>query len=208
MGWLILLILALAAFAAIWRSASLDRSGVQFLAAALLLALAGYAWQGSPGLAGSPRGAAERPAQQQTAFSAMRRDMFGGFDRVDNWLTISEGLASRGDAGGAAGVVRSALRKYPDNAVLWTGYADALVSHGGGLLSPAADLAFRRGISLAPRHPGPRIFYGLALAQNGRLDEAGLAWRQALALSPADSKWREGLERQLQMLEQARAAGR
>ena len=105
---------------------------------------------------------------------------------------------------GAAGIVRSALRKYPDNAVLWTGYGDALVSHGGGLLSPAADLAFRRGISLAPRHPGPRIFYGLALAQNGRLDEAGIAWRQALALSPAGSKLREGLEQQLRMLEQAR----
>jgi cytochrome c-type biogenesis protein CcmH/NrfG len=208
MGWLILLILALAAFAAIWRSAGLDRAGVQFLAAALLLALAGYAWQGSPGLAGSPRRAAERPAPPQTAFSATRREMFGGFDRVDNWLTISEALARGGDTAGAAGVVRSALRKYPDNAVLWTGYGDVLVSHGGGLLSPAADLAFRRGIGLAPRHPGPRLFYGLALAQNGRLDEAGLAWRQALALSPAGSKWREGLEQQLRMLEQARAGQR
>jgi cytochrome c-type biogenesis protein CcmH/NrfG len=204
MGWLILLVLALAAFAAIWRYASLDRAGMQFLAAALLLALAGYAWQGSTGLAGSPRRGAERPASPQTAFSAIRRDMFGGFDRVDNWLTLSEALAGSGDTAGAAGIVRSALRKYPDNAVLWTGYGDALVRHGGGLLSPAADLAFRRGISLAPRHPGPRIFYGLALAQNGRLDEAGIAWRQALALSPADSKWRAGLEQQLRMLEQAR----
>jgi cytochrome c-type biogenesis protein CcmH/NrfG len=208
MGWLIVLVLALAAFAAIWRYASLDRAGVQFLAAALLLALAGYAWLGSPGLAGSPRRAAERPAPPQTVFSATRRDIFGGFDRVDNWLTLSEALARGGDTAGAAGIVRSALRKYPDNAVLWTGYGDALTSHGGGLLSPAADLAFRRGISLAPRHPGPRIFYGLALAQNGRLEEAGVAWRQALALSPADSKWREGLEQQLRMLEEARAAGR
>ena len=41
MGWLILLALALAAFAAIWRLGGLDRAGVQLLAAALLLALAG-----------------------------------------------------------------------------------------------------------------------------------------------------------------------
>lgn len=204
MGWLILLLLALAAFVAIWRSSSLDRAGLQFLAAALLMALAGYAWQGSPGLAGSPSRSAERPLPPQSAFSAVRRDMFGGFDRVDNWLTLSEALARGGDTAGAAGIIRSALRKYPDNAVLWTGYGDALASHGGGLLSPAADLAFRRAISLAPRHPGPRIFYGLALAQNGRLDEAGLAWRQALALTPANSKWREGLEQQIRMLDEAR----
>jgi cytochrome c-type biogenesis protein CcmH/NrfG len=91
---------------------------------------------------------------------------------------------------------------------LWTGYGDALVLHGNGLLSPAADLAFRRAVSLAPKHPGPRIFYGIALAQNARLEEAELAWRQALALSPAAAPWREGLERQIEMVRQARTQSR
>ena len=77
MGWLILLVLALGAFAAIWRFAGLDRVGAQFLASALLLACAGYAWQGQPGLAGSPRRGAERPPVPETAFVTLRRDMFG-----------------------------------------------------------------------------------------------------------------------------------
>jgi hypothetical protein len=72
MGWLLLILLALAAFAAIWRLGRLDRSGLQLLASALLLALAGYSWQGSPGLAGSPRGAAERPPAPETAFASVR----------------------------------------------------------------------------------------------------------------------------------------
>lgn len=208
MGWLALILLAAAAFAAIWRFGRLDRAGLQLLAAALLLAGAGYAWQGSPGLAGSPRASAERPPIPETAFVALRKDMFGQFDTADRWLSMAERYLARGDTRQGTGLIRSAIRAHPRNAILWTGYADALVLHGDGLLSPAADLAFRRAISLAPRHPGPRLFHGIALAQNGRFEEAELRWREALALSPADAPWREGLERQIEMVRQARARQR
>lgn len=208
MALALLLILALAAFVAIWRFARLDRAGVQFLASALLLACAGYAWQGSPGLAGSPRAEAARPPLPQTAFAALRKDMFGQFDSADRWLGMAERYIERGDTRQGAGLIRSALRANPNNAILWTGYGDALVLHGNGVLGPAADLAFRRAVGLAPRHPGPRIFYGIALAQNGRFDEAEARWREALALSPADAPWREGLERQIEMVREARAQQR
>ena len=208
MGLLVLLVLALASFAAIWRLAGLDRAAAQFLAAGLLLACAGYAWQGSPGLAGSPHGAAARPPVPETAFGTLRKDMFGQFDKADWWLGIAEGRLRSGDTREAAGAIRSGIRANPRNATLWTGYGDALVLHGNGLLSPAADLAFRRAVSLAPKHPGPRLFYGIALAQNGRLEEAELAWRQALALSPEGAPWRDGLEQQIEMVRQARAQGR
>ena len=105
-------------------------------------------------------------------------------------------------------MIRSAIRAHPYNSILWTGYGDALVLHGNGVLGPAADLAFRRAVSLAPKHPGPRIFYGIALAQNGRLEEAERRWREALALSPATAPWREGLERQIEAVAEARAAQR
>jgi cytochrome c-type biogenesis protein CcmH/NrfG len=208
MGLIALLVLALASFAAIWRFGTLDRAGLQLLAAAMLLAGAGYAWQGSPGLPGSPRAAAERPPLPETAFATLRKDMFGQFDRADWWLGLAEARLRSGNTREAAGVIRSGIRANPRNATLWTGYADVLVLHSGGALSPAADLAFRRAVSLAPRHPGPRIFHGIALAQNGRFEEAELRWRQALALSPPNAAWREGLERQIEMVRQARAQGR
>lgn len=207
MGLLILLVLALASFAAVWRFARLDRAAAQFLASALLIACAGYARQGSPQFPGSPHGAAGRPPVPETAFGTLRKDMFGQFDRADWWLGIAEGRLRNGDTREAAGAIRAGIRAHPGNATLWTGYGDSLVVHGNGLLSPAADLAFRRAVSLAPKHPGPRLFYGIALAQNGRLEEAELAWRQALALSPAKAPWREGLERQIEMVRLARAQG-
>jgi cytochrome c-type biogenesis protein CcmH len=208
MIWAILLAVTAAVLAAVWRFGRPDRAALQLVAAALLLGLAGYAWQGSPGLAGSPRAAAERGAIPETAFSVLRKDMFGQFDAADRWLTISESLRRSGDTAQSAGAIRAGLKANPRNAILWTGYGDALVLHGGGQLSPAADLAFRRAAELAPRHPGPRLFHGIALAQSGRFPEAEQAWRDALALSPPDAPWRAGLEQQLALIDEARRSGR
>jgi cytochrome c-type biogenesis protein CcmH/NrfG len=208
MGWVILLLLALAAFAAIWRFGRLDGAGLQLLAAALLLALAGYAWQGRSGLAGSPKRPPESQELPDSAFARMRQDMLGRFDTADRWLTIAEGFQRRGDTRAAAGLIRSALREHPDNAVLWIGYGNALVVHAGGLVTPAAQLAFERAAQLAPDHPAPRFFFGLALAQSGRLDEAERTWQALIATAPADAPWRAQVEQQLQALEQARAMGR
>ncbi|HEX8261612.1 MAG TPA: tetratricopeptide repeat protein [Allosphingosinicella sp.] len=208
MGWLILLLLGLAAFAAIWRFGRLDGAGAQLLAAALLLGFAGYAWQGRPGLAGSPKAPPASQALPDSAFARMRQDMLGRFDTADRWLTIAEGYQRRGDTRAGAGLIRAALREHPDNAILWIGYGNALVIHAGGMITPAAQLAFERAGQLAPDHPAPRFFFGVALAQSGRLDEAERTWRALIAAAPPDAAWRAGVEAQLQQLEQARAAGR
>lgn len=208
MGWLALILLVLAAFAGIWRFAGLDRAAAQLLAAALLLACAGYAWQGSPGLPGSPKPPPETQDVPESAFAQMRQGMLGRFDTADRWLTIAEGFQRRGDTRGGAGVIRSALRAHPNNGILWVGYGNALVIHADGMLTPAAQLAFERAIALAPDHPAPRFFLGLALAQSGRLDEAARTWRTLLDRAPADAPWRAQIEQEYQRLEQARAMGR
>ncbi|HYE28782.1 MAG TPA: tetratricopeptide repeat protein [Allosphingosinicella sp.] len=208
MGWLILVLLAVAAFAAIWRFGRLDAAGLQLLAAALLLALAGYAWQGRPGLVGAPKAPPVTEDLPDSAFAQMRQDMLGRFDTADRWLTIAEGFQRRGDTRGGAGVIRSALREHPNNAILWVGYGNALVLHAGGLITPAAQLAFERAARLAPDHPAPRFFLGLALAQAGRLDEAERTWRALVDGAPADAPWRAEVEAQLQALERAQAMRR
>jgi cytochrome c-type biogenesis protein CcmH/NrfG len=208
MGWIVILAMALVLFGALWRWGALERGPLQFLLSALLLAFAGYAWQGAPGLDGSPRTAIAAGGRvPDSAFAAVRRDLFGGFDRADQWLNIAESMQHRGETGAAAGVIRSGIRANPRNATLWTGYANALVLHGGGTINPAADLAFRRAAALAPRHPGPRLFHGVALATAGRFAEAERLWRETLALAPADASYRPGLEQQLAAIEAARKAG-
>jgi cytochrome c-type biogenesis protein CcmH/NrfG len=72
-------------------------------------------------------------------------------------------------------------------------------------MTPAAELAFRRAATLARNHPAPKFFYGLALAQGGRLDEAEALWRGLLADAPAGARWRSQVEQQIMLVERARA---
>jgi cytochrome c-type biogenesis protein CcmH/NrfG len=207
MGWLFVLVMALAIFAALWRFGRLDRGGLQFVGAALLLALAGYAWQGHPGLAGSPHRPPEHRGLPDSEFAKVRQDLIGRFNTADRWLTIAEAYSRDGDTQGAAQIIEAALREHPDDPDLWVGLGNALVIHGGGLMSPAAQLAFDRAAALAPNHPGPKFFYGLALAQGGHLDEAEKVWRDLLATAPPNAMWRGAIEERLQAIEQARATG-
>jgi len=207
MGWVVFLFLALCLFAALWRFARLDIAGLQFLGAAILLALAGYAWQGRPALSGRPK---PPPAQQRlpdSDFAETRRDMLGSFDRASRWLGMAESYQRSGDTRGGVDIIRSGLRNNPRDADLWVGLGNALVLHGGGMMTPAAQLAFSRAQEIAPGHPGPRFFYGLGLAQSGRFDEAEQIWREVLASAPADASWRPMIEERLRMIAEARAAG-
>ena len=205
MGWAAMLVLTLAVFAGLWRFVRADKAALQFLAAALLLAVAGYSWQGRPALEGRPKPPPERQRLPDTAFAAMREDMLGRFNYASTWLTIAESYQRRGDTWSGAEVIRSGLREAPNNADLWVGLGNALVVHGDGMMSPAAQLAFQRAAAIAPDHPGPRFFYGLALAQGGNYDEAERIWRGLIAEAPADAQWRAMVEERLQALEQARA---
>jgi len=184
-----------------------DPGALQFSAAALLLALAGYAWQGHPGFAGAPKAAPGRQQLPDSDFAKTREDILGRFDQASAWLTIADGFQRRGDTRSAAELLQNAVRRSPDNADLWVGYGNALVMHGGGMMSPAAQLAFQRAAALAPDHPAPRFFYGLALAQGGNYDAAERIWRELVANAPPDAPYRRIVEERLRALEEARAAG-
>jgi len=54
MGWLFAIALALAAFAGLRASRRCPRQALEIAAAAILVGLAGYAWQGSPDMPGKP----------------------------------------------------------------------------------------------------------------------------------------------------------
>jgi len=208
MGWLVMALLALLAGAGLGWFVRHDKGALQFLAAALLLALAGYSWQGRPGMEGAPKRPPERRQLPDTDFATLRGDLLGRFDRAWTWMNIADSYQRRGDSEGAARVLQQAVRRNPRNADLWVAYGYALVVHGGGMMSPAAQLAFARAARIAPGHPGPRFFYGLALAQGGNYDEAERIWRALLPGLPPGSPWRSAIEERLEAITQARASGR
>ncbi|HEX8380397.1 MAG TPA: tetratricopeptide repeat protein [Allosphingosinicella sp.] len=208
MGWLAIILLSALVLLALWRLAGFGRPGLQLTGAALLLAMAGYAWQGRPALAGRPVPPPARAEVPETAFAATREDMLGRVDRASFWLTMADSYHRRGDTYGAAAILRSGIRAHPKDPDLWVGLGNALVIHGDGMMTPAAELAFNRAAALAPDHPGPKFFYGLALAQGGRLEEAERIWLALLATAPADAEWRPMVAERVQMIGQLRAMSR
>jgi cytochrome c-type biogenesis protein CcmH/NrfG len=207
MGWVLMAGFAILAAAGLYWFVRRDLGAMQFLAAALLLALAGYAWQGHPTMASSPKAPPEHQNVPDNDFQALHPDLLGRFDNAWAWTNLADGYQRRGDTQGAAEILQTAVRRHPRDADLWVAYGYALVVHGGNMMSPAAQLAFQRAAAIAPNHPGPRFFYGLALAQGGNYDEAERVWRALLPTIPADSQFRAITQQRLDALAQARANG-
>jgi cytochrome c-type biogenesis protein CcmH len=205
-GIIIAVILALIAGIGIWMASRSGRTGWEPVAAALLIGLAGYAWQGRPGLAGKPVAAsAERAVQFDERLVERRRAMENRFGPAARWLVLSDGLARQGSTRDSVNALVSALRTYPRDPDLWVGLGNALVLHEEGILSPAADYAYRQALRLAPDQPSPRYFYALALARSGKLAPARTLWSELAAGLPEGAPFRVELDRNVGIIDQALA---
>jgi cytochrome c-type biogenesis protein CcmH/NrfG len=173
--------------------------------AALLLGLAGYAWQGRPGLAGHPV-KATATAKFDERLAEKRRAIGERLGPASKWLVMSDGLALQGNTEDAANVLVSGLKAMPNDPDLWVGLGNALLAHGDGRLSPAAAHAYRRALAIEPQGISPNYFYGLALAQSGQFEAAKQIWSGLAQRLPEKADLRAELIRNLGMLDQLIAA--
>lgn len=197
MGWLGLLLLAGGGFALLWRFAALPQRTLEMTGAALLIGVAGYALQGSPGQPGSPTESRTEMAKIDVADIEAKRKIRGGSGDIAAWLDIGDAYARSGATKDAADILRGAIAKNPNSADLWVGLGNILVAHADGMMNPSAEFAFQRAAALSPEHPGPPFFFGLALAQQGKTAEAGEVWRGLLARTAPEAPWRSDLEARL-----------
>lgn len=208
MGWIIAFALASALFVALLLLGRIPRSTREITAAALLLGLAGYAWQGHPGLAGAPRRVEEGKGEAfDEELAEKRRGLAERYGPAAQWMMLSDGLARQGKTKAAANVLLSGLRDTPDDANLWLGLGNALVNHAGGVVPPGADFAYRRALTLDPDGPAPRYFYGLALARSGQLQAARDLWAPLAEKAPKDSKVKAELDANIARIDAMLATG-
>ena len=133
-----------------------------------------------------------------------RHALTGQFDYADSWLNFADALASRGRTEDAARLLEAQVKRHPRDYKLWIGLGNALADHSR-TLSPAARFAFERAAELAPGHPAPPFFLGLAEARSGNPAEAARLWREILANAPADASWRPLVENGLLAIERPQA---
>lgn len=201
MGWVIALGLIVAVGAALWKWGGLPRAALEPIAAALLLGLAGYALQGSPTLRSHPVRPAEDASKANEADIEIRKEMAEQrFGDGPSWLMAADGAMRAGLPTAAVTYIKSGLKQHPRDPDLWVGLGNALVVHNGGIVSPAATYAFQKAAEIAPDHPGPPFFMGLALAQSGQFGQARAIWTELLKRSPPDAPWRADLEQRLASL--------
>ena len=198
-GLLIAVLLALTVLGAMWL-AGLRGPLLMLAGAALAFGGAGYALQGRPDLPGDPRQSAR--AGETVDLSELRTTLMGSFTGSERWLNLADSYARRGKSEEAVRLLSAQVRRHPRDYALWVGLGNALVEHGGSV-SPAARLAFERADALAPNHPAPRFFLGLAEARSGNPVEASRQWKELLASAPADAGWRPMVEQALVAIGQA-----
>lgn len=201
MTWVFILLIAVVVWGVMAFVLKLPRTGWEITAAALLFGISGYALQGHPGQAGAPQAPVENAKLADQTLIKERQQMGAAFGQGQSWLILADALTRQGQYGAASDVLRKAIEKSPQDADLWVALGNALVGHTDGVITPAAQFAFQKAANIAPDHPGPPFFMGLALAQSGRLAEARTLWAQLLVRSPADAPYRPDLEARLARLD-------
>ena len=203
MTWLWVVLAAVLTLGGLFWPGRVPAAARPLAGAALMLALAGYALQGKPSLPGKPVETVAEPDGFGDRLSDRQQGMADRFGPAAQWISMSDGFMRTGKTELAARTLEKGLERHPDNVDLWVGLGNALVAHGGGVMSPASALAFDEAARRDPSHPAPPFFAGLALAQSGDLKGAEAVWSQLLERSPAEAPWRPDLEMRLTQIRQA-----
>ncbi len=199
-GLIIAALLAIAVGLAIAAAARIPARRLSPIATALLLGLAGYAWQGQPALSGVPTKPASK-SRFDEALVAKRHEIGERISGATKWLVVSDGLGRQGNSEDAANVLLAGLREYPNDPNLWVGLGNALIVHGEGVLSPAAKFAFTKALAVEPKSISASYFYGLALAQSGQFEQSKEVWGRLAIQLPEDAELRDELIRNIALLD-------
>ncbi|HEY0316328.1 MAG TPA: cytochrome C biogenesis protein [Sphingomonas sp.] len=200
-GWWIFAGMALALLGLLAWPVRLGKPALMLVAAALFVAAAGYAWQGSPGLPGAPSEEAQA-MRTDTLFAGERMRFLDHYGETGVVLGTADAFHRMGEDEASAWLIRNAIAKRPGDADLRIGYAYALFVLAQRHVTPAVLLAFDRADRVAkPGYPAPAYFRGLAYLEAGDVDAAGEAWRALRAGLPPQSPWIGPLDERLALID-------
>lgn len=203
MTWVIVILLALAAFAAIVLLSKQLRAVWAVVLATLAFGLAGYATQASPGVASAPKQGVRAQTEEGRQFVDLRKELVGEDLRSrSHFILMADEWVRRGRYDGAATILRGVASANPRDGDAWLALGNALYLHADGQFTPAALHAYRNAEQQLPGSAAPAFFAGVGLIREGKLVEAHRLWSERLASLPEDAPGREALVQRLGVLEE------
>ncbi len=196
-GWLPAALIAAAVMAGLLLVLPGRKQLWPVIAAAVVLGLAGYAWQGSPEQSSAPARPITAKLKTAEMLVQMRADMDVGYGAGKQWLIISDSYARSGKYDYAAAAIQAGLRENPQNGDLWSGFGVVLLLAGDGQMSPPAKMAFANARKFGPRNRAPDYFEGLVELFEGRPAKTVEIWQRLVDDAPDKAIWQPKLESQL-----------
>ena len=196
-GWLPVLVIAAVVIGGVLLFVPGRKQIWPAIAAAVVLGLAGYAWQGSPEQPASPAQPITAKLKADESLLQMRADMDTGYGIGKQWLITADSYARSGKYDYSAAFIQSGLRQYPQNGDLWAGLGVVLMLAGDGQMSSPAKMAFANARKFAPKNPAPDYFDGLVELFEGRPVKTVEIWQRLVDDAPDKAIWRPKLESQL-----------
>jgi cytochrome c-type biogenesis protein CcmH len=170
-------------------------------------ALGLYLFLGSPQYPSQPLSArADRPQDIAAMIAAVEHHLAVAPDDGEGWDVIAPIYLRLGRYDDAARAYGNALRLLGSAADRETRYGDALVRANGGTVTAGARAAFERAAAADASDPRPRFYLAMALAQDGKREEAIAAWTALISDAPVDASWVPIARQQLAALQAGEGA--
>ncbi|WP_375404284.1 tetratricopeptide repeat protein [uncultured Sphingomonas sp.] len=195
--WLALLGVAASALLVLLRIA---RPVWPLLGAALMLGATGYALQGSPLQPSRSATPNVTKVSEDAGLLELRDAMFGRYTLDTAYLIAADAMTRSGDGDSAIRVLLGGLDRIPKSVALWTALGGAMAVHDG-TVSPPSRFAFDQAMRIAPAHPAPPFFLGLAYVRADEYAAARPYWARAAALSPDRASYRRDVTLRLALLD-------
>lgn len=196
-GWILIILLATLETGGVLLFTRSRRQLWPAVLAAVVLGLAGYAWQGRPEQPASPAMPISAQLKTNDALIAMRSDMDANYGVAKRYLTLADSYVRDGNYKYAAAIINSGLRRYPREGDLWAGLGVVLFLAGDGKMSPPAEMAFANARKFRPTSRAPDYFKGLVALFNGQPVETLQIWQGLVDGAPENAVWKPKLESQL-----------
>lgn len=170
-----------------------------------------YGWLGSPDLPSQPLAArlAKDPADSTVEELVARAEAHLAANPSDSrgWDVLAPIYMRLARFPEAVTAFSSAIRLDGPTAEREAGLGAALAGEAGGIVTAQSRAAFERALKLDPGIATASFHLAIALAQEGRTEEAVAAWQQMLAGLPGDSPWRGAAEQAIAEGRQRLASG-